>query len=182
MSILLKHFPIVKQQWEFHQRQAEKSGLGSYRATLHKTTADKLGALYADLEAADATLDAKPAVAPELEPPKVRAGLQLSLSFDELNGLPQELIDELTGADKTEFAIINAMEDAGGVITLDRLLIALYRKTNEIFKRDQLTSRLYRMAQKNLIFNVPGKKGVYSTEQLSAEDAAKLFGTLKAKA
>lgn len=182
MSILNKHFPIVKEQLEFHQRMAEKyvtqPFTNTFRATLHKTTAEKLGALYADLVEADLALNAP---APEPAAPRVRSPLQLSLSFEELSGLPQELLDELTGADKIEFAIINAIEDAGGVITLDRLLIALYKKTQEIHKREFITSRLYRMAQKNLVYNVPGKKGIYSTEQLSAEDFAKLFGTLKQK-
>lgn len=184
MSILEKHLPVVKEQLEFHRRLAEKfQTTNPFRATLHKTTAEKFSALHADLGAANILLDApKSKPEPESEAPKVRGSMQLSLSFDELNGLPQELIDELTGADKTEFAIINAIEDAGGVITLDRLLIALFRKTGEIHKREQLTSRLYRMAQKNLIFNLPGKKGVYSTEQLNTDIVSKLFGTLKQKA
>jgi hypothetical protein len=181
MSILLKHLPIVKEQWDFHEKMALKPGPNSFRNTLHKTTAQKLAALHADLQVADAALDG-PKPKSESDAPKARGSLQLSLSFEELNGLPQELIDELTGADKLDFAIVNAIEDAGGVITLDRLLIALYRKTEEIHKRDFIISRLYRMGQKNLIFSVPGKKGVYSTEQLTAEDAAKLFGTLKQKA
>lgn len=179
MSILQKHFPLVNEQAEFHERRVGKySTINAFRANLHKVTAEKLRALQADLMVADAALDAPAA---KSAPHKERNPIQLSLSFDELAGLPQELLNELTGADKLEFAIINATEEAGGVITLDRLLIALYRNTTEIHKRETITSRLYRMAQKNLIFNVPGKKGVYSTEQLSSEDAAKLFGTLKQK-
>lgn len=179
MSILQKHFAVVKEQAEFHERKAGKdSTINAFRANLHKTTADKLKALYADLVEIDTALDAPK---PEPAPRKARGPIQLSLSFDELSGLPEELIKELRGADKTEFAIINATEEAGGVITLDRLLIALYKNTGEIHKRESLTAILYRMGQKNLIFNVPGKKGIYSTEQLSAEEFAKLFGTLKQK-
>lgn len=184
MSILFKHLPLVKGQMEFHDKMTEKYGESSFRATLHKTTAERLAALYADLEVADAALDApKPEATPVTTPiePKERQPFRLFLSAEEIDDLPQELIEQLAGADKTEFAIVNVMEDAKGIITLDRLLIGLYRKTQEIFKRDPLTTKLYRMAQKNLIFNVPGKKGVYSLEQLTAEEADALFGTLKQK-
>jgi hypothetical protein len=181
MSILEKHLPTVKGQLEFHQKMAAKfAATNAFRAALHKNTAEKLGALHADLTEANILLDRTKST-PEPSGDKPRSAIHLSLSPDELTDLPQALIDELTGADKIEFAIINAIEDAGGVLNLDRLLIALYRKTGDIHKREQLTSRLYRMAQKNLIFFVPGKKGVYSTEQLSAEDAATLFSLLKQK-
>lgn len=179
MSILAKHQSFVNEQAAFHDKMVQKVGPASFRGSLHQSTSDKFKALSADLEAADALLDAAPPTAPN--PPKAYKPLQLSLSFEEVEGLPDELVAELSisDADKTEFNIGNAIEEAGGVITLDRLLIALYKKTGEIHKRATLTSKLYRMAQKNAIFNVPGKKGVYSSEQLSHEDVAKLFGTAK---
>ncbi len=179
MSKLNEHLPVVKEQLEFHRQMAEKYSKNTHRTNLHKATAERLSGLLAQMVAADMALDEYEAQ--PRRPPKQPQPMQLSLSFEELSGLPQELIDELTGADKTEFAIVNAIDEAGGVISLDRLLVALYKKTGEILKREFLTSRLYRMAQKNLIFNVPGKKGVYSTEQLSAEEFANLFGTLKQK-
>lgn len=179
MSILAKHQSFVNEQADFHDRQVQKvGGPTSWRGNLHKSTAEKFRSLASDLEAADAQLDAGPAVAAERKPVKP---LQLSLSFEDVEGLPQELIDELSisEADRTEFHIINAIEEAGGVISLDRLLIALWKRTGEVHKRANITSRLYRMAQKNTVYSVPGKKGLYSTEQLSADDVAKLFGAAK---
>lgn len=176
MSILAKHVGFVNEQIEFHRKMVEKFGSTTFRAKLHQTTADKFQALAADLESADRELDA-----PRTTPKAPASGIQLSLSLDDIEGLPDELISELSlsDADKTEFAIVNAIEEARGIISLDKLLIALYRKTGEVHKRTSLYSRLARMAQKNSIYYVPGKKGVYSTEQLSTEDVVRLFGAVK---
>lgn len=177
MSILSKHLAFVNEQAGFHERRIEHVG-NSFKANLHKSTAEKFRALAADIEEADKALDNPPIpVAVRLPRPPS----QLSLGIEELEGLPAELIQELSisDGDRTEFAIINAIEEAGGIITLDRLLIALFKKTGEIHKRTALTSRLARMANKNSICYVPGKKGAYSTDQLSIEDVARLFGNVK---
>jgi hypothetical protein len=178
MSILAKHLAFVNEQGEFHTNAAERFGPKTWRGQRHLDSAQKLLALATDLQAADKQLDAPP---PAKGAKKAAGPLQLSLNIEEIADLPAELLQELSisEGDKTEFAILNAIEEAGGVITLDRLLIALYKKTNEIHKRQSLTSRLYRMSVKNLIYNVPGKKGVYSNEPLSDEEVAKLFGTIK---
>jgi len=157
----------------------EKFGPTSFRGNLHKTTSDKFRALAADLENADKLLDT-----PHPEALKATKGpiqLQLSLTIDDIEGLPPELIGELSlsDADKTEFAIVNAIEEAGGIISLDKLLIGLYKKTGEVHKRTSLYSRLNRMVSKNLIYYVPGKKGIYSTEQLNTEDVVRMFGAVK---
>jgi hypothetical protein len=64
----------------------------------------------------------------------------------------------------------------GGVLSLDKIMVELYRRTREIPKRTTITSRLYRMAQKGMIYNVPGKKGIYSTYEMTEQDAKKMFG------
>lgn len=177
MSILAKHLELVKGQAEFHRNMVDKVGNNVWRAKLHAETAAKFAAMAADMEAANKQLDAGPA-----KPKAAASGpLQLSLNIEEVADLPVELLKELSisEGDKTEFAILNAVEEAGGVITLDRLLIALYKKTDEIHKRQTLTSKIYRMTSKGLLYNVPGKKGVYSNEQLSQEDVAKLFAAVK---
>lgn len=178
MSILNKHLELVNEQFAFHERMAEKFGVVSFRGTLHKGTADKFKALAIDLAEADKVLDAPPQTS---QTPTQRGPIQLSLNIGDLEGLPEELVKELSlsDADKLEFEIVNSVEEAGGIISLDRLLIALYRKTGEVNKRTYLTSRLARMASKNAIYYVPGKKGVYSTEQLSSEDVARFFGGIK---
>lgn len=178
MSILAKHLPFVKAQCEFHRNRLKKPEVAKnpWRVKLHTETAEKFEALAIDLEASDGLLDAPPVAKRRPSSP-----VQLSLNIEEIADLPAELVQELSisEGDKTEFAVLNAVEEAGGVITLDRLLIALYRKTNEIHKRNTLTSRIYRMTSKGQLHNVPGKKGVYSNEPLTVEEAAKLFGTVK---
>lgn len=181
MSILNKHLEFVNEQSAFHERMAEKVGVASFRGTLHKGTAGKFKALAADLAEADKVLDLPQQLLHEPLSGPLRGPIQLSLNIGDLEGLPEDLVKELSlsDADKLEFEIVNSIEEAGGVISLDRLLIALYRKTGEVNKRTYLTSRLARMATKNSIYYVPGKKGVYSTEQLSNEDVARFFGGVK---
>lgn len=176
MSILGKHLAFVNEQVDFHEKMVEKFSPTSFRGALHRGTADKFKALAADLESADKSIDS-----PQTGRLPAKGQVQLSLTIDDLEGLPDELVKELSlsDADKVEFEIVNSIEDAGGVISLDKLLIALYKRTGEIHKRNSLYSRLGRMASKNLIYYVPGKKGVYSTEQLSAEDVARTFGVAK---
>lgn len=158
---------------------AEKFGVTTFRANLHKTTAEKFRGLISDLESTDKLLDSRPVATQSALSP----GVQLSLKMSDIEDLPEELLAELnlSDADKAEFEIASAIEEAGGVISLDRLLIALYKRTGEIHKRTSLYSRLNRMAGKNMIHYVPGKKGVYSTEQLSGEDVLRLFGTAKSQ-
>jgi hypothetical protein len=180
MSILAKHLAFVNEQATFHEKMVERFADKSFRANLHKGTAEKFRALIADLESANSALDEPTITKPIIAGP-IKGMIQLSLNIEELEGLPDALLQELSlsDADKTEFAIINAIEEAGGIISLDRLLIALYKKTGEVHKRNSLISRLNRMATKNSIYYVPGKKGAYSTEQLSADDVTKILGVAK---
>lgn len=179
MSILAKHLAFVNEQTAFHEKMAQKFGPDSFRAKLHVTTADKFKYLASDLESADKSLDVP--AREERHTSKSNKPFQLSLSIEDIEGLPDELMQELSlsDGDKTEFAIVNVIEEAGGIISLDKLLIALYKKTGEIHKRNSLYSKLSRMASKNLIYYVPGKKGVYSTEQLTSDDVSRMFGGAK---
>ncbi|MGI8738531.1 MAG: hypothetical protein ACR2KU_02415 [Gammaproteobacteria bacterium] len=108
-------------------------------------------------------------------PPKQ---LRLTLTPTDLEGLPDEQIAELniSSVDRVEFDILNLLEDSGGIMTLDQILIGLYRKTQAVQKRQTITSRIYRMGQKNLIYSVPRRKGVYSSRRISEEEALELFG------
>lgn len=170
MSILEKHFEIVKEQIAFQETMVRKFSSSKYRSALHAANRDRFSALLADMTEADKKLDESP-----------QANLlsasqsQLALTPEDVQDLPAELLAELSisTADRVEFDIITLINEAGGVLTLDRILIGLYKKTKEIHKRPTLTSRLYRMGQKGLIGNVPNKKGYYSTTPL-AEDAPEL--------
>jgi hypothetical protein len=185
MSILQKYLPFVKDHIAFHAKRAQEFELSSpSRSKRHRGTADTMQQMEDDVVAVDAANDrlvaeneALKAQAEKLKD-QLNAALakssaldeskaaRLSLTEEDIQGLPQQLIDELnlSAGDRAEFAILNIMEEGNGISTLDKLLIGLYRKTGEIHKRDKLISRLYRMMNKQLIYSMPGKKGVYSLE------------------
>ena len=172
MSMLDKHLDFVKVQIKFHLGCADQYSGDTYRSKKHLETAGSFEALLQDLEAANASIDSK--VVPIRSARKPR----LSLAPDDLEDLPEELIEELSisSGDKTEFAIIRLLEEAdSSIISLDQLLVGLYRKTGEIHKRQTTTSRLYRMSQKGLISNVPGRKGVYSLLPMSEREIDRLL-------
>lgn len=95
----------------------------------------------------------------------------ISISANDIEGLPKELVEELnlTESDLVEFEIVNIIKQHGDVMSLDHLLIALYKQTNAIYKRKILTAKLYRMVNKGLVYNVPDKRGVYTTTQIEGQ-------------
>ena len=103
--------------------------------------------------------------------------MRLSLSAEEVEGLPDEVLNELSisEGDKAEFAILGLIDEAGGIISLDKLIVGLWKKTGELHKRQSLISRLYRMGQKDMVFSVPGKKGVYANWPMSEGDIQRLM-------
>lgn len=171
--ILDKHITFVNEQLAFHKSRAAIYQAIPARQRKHQETADKFQSLSDDLESVKEQIASSASV----RSPATKQ-LKLALTPDDLNGLPDELIGELSIAsvDRVEVIILSMLDDAGGMMTLDQILIGLYRKSGEVNKRQTITSRLYRMGQKNLIYSVPGKKGVYSLQRLSEEEAYKLFG------
>lgn len=168
MSILSKHIPFVNEQIGFHTKQISKYCEGgrfpsAYRHSLHTATLSRFEELLKDMLQVDAYIDTG------ITTRQPSSQMQFQLFPEDIEGLPQELIDQLSinDADKLEFEIINIIDEAGGVLNLDKILIGLYKKTKEIHKRTPLTAKLYRMSQKDLIFAVPNKKGVYSTAQVT---------------
>jgi len=172
MLNLTKHIPFVNQQAEFHANMASRFGTGSKypdlkRSEKHAETAKQFQELITDIDEAG-KLPEQTSL-PSRQPKQI----QLMLSFDELEGLPEELLQELSisGGDRTDYTMLKLIDDLGGIASLDRIIYGLYKQTGEINKRSTITSRLYRMTQKGLIFPVPGKKGVYSTQELSENEA-----------
>jgi len=101
----------------------------------------------------------------------------LSLTQDDLENLPPEQVKELSisSSDRAEFSILSMLENHGGIMSLDQIIVCLYKETQEVQKRATITARLYRMSQKEMIYTVPLKKGVYSLHEISEEEAEKLF-------
>lgn len=95
----------------------------------------------------------------------------IHLSPHELLDLPPELIEQLAlnDSDNYELELIRLIDSVGGTISLDKLIILLYREKGEITDRTQLNARLNRMMRKEMIFSVPKKKGVYRTTKIKGE-------------
>ncbi len=174
MISLAKHIEFVKSQQVFHERQVLRYPDNLRRQERHNETAEKFKTLADCLNQLEEKLanDSVIGSGLELQDDQYR----LALTRDDVEGLPEELMNELSvsDVDKSEFNIIALIEESGGVATLDRILVALYRQNGEIMKRATLNARLYRMSQRALIHSVPGKKGVYSVKPLSEEDINKL--------
>ncbi len=176
MSILAKHIAFVNDQISVQAKLAERYAKQEWRQLKHLQVAENLKSLAADLESADAALNEAEATSKERIGPRTP---MLSLRQDELEGLPQELLDELSSdavADKADSAVLRVLEERGGVATLDQLLVGVFRQTGEVVKRTTMTSRLYRMGQKGIVFAIPGRKGIYASYKMNEEDASKLLG------
>jgi hypothetical protein len=173
MTKLDSYLSFVKEQQGLHEKLARKFADQVWRQDLHIGTAAKFSSLAEDLILAQKQLDN---FSEQASSRAIRSLDKLSLTPEDLEGLPEDLIKELSvsDADKLEFQIIGLVNDAGGVLSLDKILIGVWRKTGEVFKRPLMTSRLYRMVQKGQLFPVPGRKGIYSTEEISEAEANKM--------
>lgn len=174
MSNVLRHLPFVKEQIQFQERMARKYIGQDYREALHNSSAQKFKELADDIESIQKKLD-------EFSRQTQTLGSiykRMALTLEDIEGLPEELIRELSisESDKLEFTITHIINEAGGILSLDKIIVGLYKKTGEIHRRNIITSRIYRMGQKGLIYNVPNKKGFYSTEELTEHDVRRIFG------
>lgn len=150
------YIPFVKDQVAHQEQQAARANSkgDEKRAQSYLSRAAMFSQLALDLEALEA------AAAP---PANLDASLRLTP--DDLRDLPEELMQQLSisEADKRDFLIMELIDGLGGIASLDQILVALFRKTGEIEKRNKLNARLYRMSSKGSIFQYPDKKGVYTT-------------------
>lgn len=172
MTMLDKYLAFVNEQIAFHEERVKQFSEMPKRANKHQQTADTFVGLRQFIQ--DLAEDAEAVKTRSLQKPQQ---LRLSLTPDEIDDLPEELLNELSisAADRAEYLILNLLEDAGGVMSLDQILVGIYRATKEIPKRTTVTNRLYRMSQKNLIHSVPNKKGVYSLYPITEEQMDKLL-------
>jgi len=170
--IIEKYIPFVKEQIALQEKMITKFADQAWRQNLHIASLEKYKSLEKDI------LEISNYIKELEKRPKISVSAnKLTLTFEDIQNLPKELIEELSisDADRTEFNINSIIEDNGGIASLDQILVGLYNKTNEIFKRVTITSRLHRMANKGLVFSVPGKKGIYSNHELSETDVDSLF-------
>lgn len=174
MDRIETHIAFVKDQMIAQENLAKKYEQQPYRAGRHLTTAQRFRILLDDLDAQQK----KQSEGTETTGRSVSSAKRLALTLQDIEDLPEELIKELniTETDRLELIIENIITTAGGILSLGKILVELYRRTGEINKRTALTMRLFRMAQRGIIFNVPGKKGIYSTYEISEADAKRMFG------
>lgn len=166
---------VLNEQIIFHEKRAAATGVEEWRKKIHTTTAEKLRAVSEHI----VTLQSAISESLNRTSP-IKVGNQLTLSLDEIQGLPDELIKELSiDTDSTDFIIASLINEAGGILSLDKILVGLYKKTGEIHKRTPLSNRLYRMGQRGEIFSLPGKKGIYSTRELTPEEVEKILNSSK---
>ncbi|QTH23702.1 hypothetical protein HRJ34_09450 [Rhizorhabdus wittichii] len=87
-------------------------------------------------------------------------------SYGDLSDLPPELMKELAGikVDELEEQIFTVVKAGGDEVDLDKVLIELYRRFGSVQTRRYLQNKLWRMAQKGLVYSVPNRKGVYSAQ------------------
>lgn len=91
-------------------------------------------------------------------------------SYGDLSDLPPELVKELTGikVDDLEQQIFTIVKTGGDEVDLDAILIELFRRFEVVQTRKFLQNKLWRMAQKEVIYSVSGRKGVYTATKPAA--------------
>jgi len=93
---------------------------------------------------------------------------KLGRRLGDLSDLPEELRAELqiTKTDELENQIIEVINESyEGMANIDEVIVGIYRKYNDIQKRQFLANKMYRMAKTGLLYSVKGRKGVYTTKE-----------------
>lgn len=158
-SIIEKYDLFIKDQISHQERAAahytEKED--EIRAQSYADRANKLQEMWSEIKTA-----AQSYPSPSIES-------QFHLSPDEIEGLPDDLIKELgiTNSDRKEYLLVELINNKlGGITSINKLLVAIYKETKEVEKRTRLVARLYRMQNKGLIYTSSIRKGVYSTKPI----------------
>lgn len=174
MAKIDNYVTFVKEQVSVQERLARKYDEDNYRSSLHIKTARTFADLSKFLEEIQRRGTQDTSYLNRGDTPQKR----ILLTHEEIENAPDELLRELnlTEVDKQELLIEYLIAQAGGVLSLDKIIVEIYSRTKEVPKRQAITARLFRMAARGMIYNVPGKKGVYSTYELTEGEAKKMFG------
>jgi hypothetical protein len=186
--MVAKFGPLVKRQIEYWlwQESYFPSNHPRYRpekAARYRKLVEDFLPLLDHLNAEEGT-----DLAPEPRQPRVRSAMRPAPDFQrqatepapttaptrptappvksDLADLPAELLLELSGGALAEVdPLIKIINDRGGTATLDEILIDLYRKYGEIGKRTLIGNKLYRLGRRELVWSLPGRKGIYTTNK-----------------
>lgn len=162
MAIIDKYELFIKEQVEYQERKASyfKRKDDLLRAETYADRAKLFKEMWSEVSTAleDASL-----------PESTEASLHLTP--DEIKDLPPELIKELgiTDSERKEFLLLELIEKLGGIASINKLLVGIYRETGEVERRTRLVARLYRMQQKGMLYSAPERKGVYSLKPIPVE-------------
>lgn len=130
-----------------YRRLADEAELiDSAREQRHNKTAEDLEAVAAELEAARKRL--RP----------------VSSDFGDLSDLPPAVLEQLnlTKIDELEGQMRDIIAAAdGSEVSIDQIIIELYRRHKVVQERRYILNKLYRMAQKGIVHGVEGRKGLY---------------------
>lgn len=164
MRTISDHIDFVNTQIEYQDRRSTATRTKPNKLAFHLANAKHFRSLLACLETT-CTNYVTSLSSRDIDP----TGM---LSSSELSDLPNELLNELSikNRDPQEIIIEELIVAAGGYLSLDRILIGIYKKTNEVVKRPVLTAKLYRMVQNGQIYKEPKKRSVYSNTPSSQVD------------
>lgn len=174
MSLIGRHLSFVNEQASNQEKLARLYETQPWRSEKHKIAANQFRELAKDIANAEKALAATSAYSDG----NADRQKSMSLTLDDIEGLPEELLRELSisDSDRVDFLIVSLINEWGGILSLDKILVGIFKKTGEVHKRNVMTSRLYRMRQKGMIFNVPNKAGFYSTKPISEQEVKRIFG------
>jgi len=175
MTKIDNYLAFVKEQVAVQQRLARRYDETPVKRNRHLGTSRSFAELAEFLEEINSKGTQDTSYLHRSDSPKKR----LQLTYEDIEGVSDEYLKEelkLSEADRQDILTEHLIARAGGILPLDKIMLQLLKRTGEGPKRNTLISRLYRMVEKGMIFNVPGKKGVYSTYEVTEDEAKKLFG------
>lgn len=84
---------------------------------------------------------------------------------EDVKDLPKEILDDLTNSSlkKVELIILKIINDNENYASKDQLIVKSYSEHGKFYKKNELSSLIFRMRSKGLIHSVPGYQGIYST-------------------
>lgn len=87
--------------------------------------------------------------------------------LEKISDLPPSLIAELSSVkvDELEDQVVTVVNAFGGTANIDEILVGLYRKFKVEQTRKFMLNKLYRMMKADLLYSLPGRKGLYSTQR-----------------
>ena len=141
---------FCQEQADFHEKQAARSNVKPERQARHVRLADKFKdavAVLGNSQQYDQTLS---------------QGDLFRIDPYDVSDLPEELVNELTipKSDNDEVRMVHLLRLAGRPLSINEIMVGLFRKFGDVSKRTTVNSRLYRMANKGDLVSM--EKGVYA--------------------